>query len=156
MKLQQMQLQELASWLTKAETVIEETGPIGSDLDTVKSQVDQHKAFQDDLEDQQIHVNSLSHMVVVVDESESENATADLEEQLALLGERWSAVCKWTGNRLVKYTNLKLIISLYLWWSIEILLLVNFAGKSTSTSNRSQNFVRKIDENNIYILSSFL
>ena len=57
--------------------------------------------FQDDLENQQIHVNSLSHMVVVVDESESENATADLEEQLALLGERWSAVCKWTGNRLV-------------------------------------------------------
>lgn len=38
-------------------------------------------------------------MVVVVDESENENATADLEEQLAVLGERWSAVCKWTEQR---------------------------------------------------------
>jgi len=101
MKLQQLQLQELASWLTKAESAIKSTGPIGSDLETVKSQVEAHKTFQDDLEDQQIHVNSLSHMVVVVDESESENATADLEEQLALLGERWSAVCKWTGHRFV-------------------------------------------------------
>ena len=99
MKLQQLQLQELSNWLTKAENIIEGTGPIGTDLDTVKSQVEEHKAFQDDLENQQIHVNSLSHMVVVVDESESDNATADLEEQLALLGERWSAVCKWTGNR---------------------------------------------------------
>lgn len=55
--------------------------------------------FQEDLEFQQQHVNSLSHMVVVVDESENENATADLEEQLAVLGERWSAVCKWTEQR---------------------------------------------------------
>ena len=109
MKLQQLQLQELANWLTKAENVIETSGPIGSDLDTVKSQVDKHKSFQDDLEDQQIHVNSLSHMVVVVDESESENATADLEEQLALLGERWSAVCKWTGNRYFTYIHLTYI-----------------------------------------------
>ena len=101
MKLQQLQLQELANWLTKAESIIKSTGPIGSDLETVKTQVEAHKTFQDDLENQQIHVNSLSHMVVVVDESESENATADLEEQLALLGERWSAVCKWTGHRFV-------------------------------------------------------
>ena len=53
------------------------------------------------MEFQQQHVNSLSHMVVVVDESENENATADLEEQLAVLGERWSAVCKWTEQRYV-------------------------------------------------------
>lgn len=38
-------------------------------------------------------------MVVVVDENAGENATADLEEQLAVLGERWSSVCKWTEQR---------------------------------------------------------
>ena len=39
-------------------------------------------------------------MVVVVDDSEnSELATVDLENQLAVLGERWSTVCKWTENR---------------------------------------------------------
>ncbi|XP_057306952.1 utrophin-like isoform X3 [Hydractinia symbiolongicarpus] len=99
MKLQQKQLKELADWLTKAESKMSSAGPIGSDLETVKQQVEEHKRFQEDLESQQQHVNSLSHMVVVVDESESENATADLEEQLATLGERWSAVCKWTEHR---------------------------------------------------------
>ena len=99
MKLQQRQLQELANWLDIAEAKMEAAGPIGSDLETVKKQVEGHKLFQEDLENQQQHVNSLSHMVVVVDESESETATADLEEQLAQLGERRSAVCKWTEQR---------------------------------------------------------
>ena len=55
--------------------------------------------FQEDLEKQQQQVNSLTHMVVVVDNSSNESATADLEEQLAVLGERWSNVCKWTEQR---------------------------------------------------------
>lgn len=55
--------------------------------------------FQEDLEKQQQQVNSLTHMVVVVDDSSNESATADLEEQLAVLGERWSNVCKWTEQR---------------------------------------------------------
>lgn len=103
MKLQQKQLKELADWLKKAESKMSSAGPIGSDLETVKQQVEEHKRFQEDLESQQQHVNSLSHMVVVVDESESENATADLEEQLATLGERWSAVCKWTEHRYIPH-----------------------------------------------------
>ncbi|XP_065057528.1 dystrophin-like isoform X3 [Rhopilema esculentum] len=96
---QQQQLRELANWLSTAERRMEESASIGSDLEAVRNQVEEHKKFQEDLEFQQQHVNSLSHMVVVVDESENENATADLEEQLAVLGERWSAVCKWTEQR---------------------------------------------------------
>lgn len=56
--------------------------------------------FQEDLEKQQQQVNSLTHMVVVVDDGSNESATADLEEQLAVLGERWSNVCKWAEQRL--------------------------------------------------------
>ena len=55
--------------------------------------------FQEDLEKQQKEVNSLTHMVVVVDDTATESASADLEEQLTILGERWSAVCKWTEQR---------------------------------------------------------
>ena len=43
MRLQQFQLQELANWLTSAEEQMERSGPIGSDLEAVKKQVDQHK-----------------------------------------------------------------------------------------------------------------
>ena len=102
MKLQQLQLKDLSDWLTKAENEMVSTAPIASDLETVKQQVEQHKRFQEELENQQQHVNSLSHMVVVVDESESENATVDLENQLAVLGERWASVCKWTEHRYVR------------------------------------------------------
>lgn len=44
-------------------------------------------------------MNSLTHMVVVVDDNANDNATAELEEQLGILGERWSSVCKWTEER---------------------------------------------------------
>lgn len=38
--------------------------------------------LQSDLEAEQVKVNSLTHMVVVVDENSGESATAALEEQL--------------------------------------------------------------------------
>ncbi|KAK2570584.1 Dystrophin [Acropora cervicornis] len=99
MDLQQKQIDELADWLTVAEQRISSSEVIGSDLDTVRHQVEDHKFFQEDLEKQQQQVNSLTHMVVVVDDGSNESATADLEEQLAVLGERWSNVCKWAEQR---------------------------------------------------------
>lgn len=41
-----------------------------------------HQMLQNDLEVEQVKVNSLTHMVVVVDENSGESATAALEEQL--------------------------------------------------------------------------
>ena len=126
MKLQQLQLQELADWLTKAESKMGSASDIGSDLDTVKQQVEEHKGFQEDLENQQHHVNSLSHMVVVVDESESENATADLEEQLALLGERWSTVCKWTEHRYTLLSSIYCCFYVTVMTNILLKLTIHF------------------------------
>lgn len=40
------------------------------------------QALQNDLEAEQVKVNSLTHMVVVVDENSGESATAALEDQL--------------------------------------------------------------------------
>lgn len=40
------------------------------------------QALQEDLEQEQVKVNSLTHMVVVVDEATGDNATAALEHQL--------------------------------------------------------------------------
>lgn len=47
--------------------------------------------LQNDLETEQVKVNSLTHMVVVVDESSGESATAVLEEQLQVshVPEQW-------------------------------------------------------------------
>ncbi|KAM4522124.1 utrophin isoform 2-T2 [Odontesthes bonariensis] len=101
MDLQQQQLQQLSDWLSLTEERIKriETEPAAKDLDTYKEQIEQHKELQNDLEAEQVKVNSLTHMVVVVDENSSESATAALEEQLQSLGERWAAVCRWTEER---------------------------------------------------------
>ncbi|XP_072299012.1 utrophin [Eucyclogobius newberryi] len=101
MDLQQQQLQQLSDWLTETEARIRmiETEPGAKDIETYSEQIDQHKMLQNDLEAEQVKVNSLTHMVVVVDESSGDNATAALEEQLQTLGERWAAVCRWTEER---------------------------------------------------------
>ncbi|VCW71931.1 unnamed protein product, partial [Gulo gulo] len=84
MDLQNQQLKELNDWLTKTEerTRKMEKEPLGPDIEDLKRQVQQHKVLQEDLEQEQVRVNSLTHMVVVVDESSGDHATAALEERL--------------------------------------------------------------------------
>ncbi|XP_012585751.1 PREDICTED: dystrophin isoform X6 [Condylura cristata] len=101
MDLQNQQLKELSDWLTATEerTRKMEKEPLGPDLEDLKCQVQQHKVLQEDLEQEQVRVNSLTHMVVVVDESSGEHAAAALEEQLKVLGDRWANICRWTEDR---------------------------------------------------------
>ncbi|KAM6151297.1 dystrophin isoform 1-T1 [Rhynchocyon petersi] len=103
MDLQNQQLRDLNDWLTKTEerTRKMEEEPLGPDLEDLKRQVQQHKVLQEDLEQEQVRVNSLTHMVVVVDETSGEHATAALEEQLKVLGDRWANICRWTEDRWV-------------------------------------------------------
>ncbi|XP_062236415.1 dystrophin isoform X4 [Platichthys flesus] len=101
MDLQHQQLQQLMDWLDVTEGRIKRMGaqPLGPDLEDIKHQVEEHKLLQEDLELEQVRVNSLTHMVVVVDESSGDSATAALESKLQVLGDRWAAICKWTEER---------------------------------------------------------
>ncbi|XP_042314821.1 dystrophin isoform X10 [Sceloporus undulatus] len=101
MDLQNQQLRQLSDWLTKTEERTEriESEPLGPDLEDLKRQVEEHKALQEDLEQEQVKVNSLTHMVVVVDEASGDKATAALEQQLQHLGNRWATICRWTEDR---------------------------------------------------------
>ncbi|KAJ8355724.1 hypothetical protein SKAU_G00185180 [Synaphobranchus kaupii] len=111
MDLQQQQLQQLSDWLTLTEERIRkmEMEPMAGHMEGYRVQIDQHKALQNDLEMEQVKVNSLTHMVVVVDENCGESATAVLEDQLQSLGERWAAVCRWTEERWHKLQDTLLV-----------------------------------------------
>ncbi|XP_058618768.1 dystrophin-like isoform X3 [Onychostoma macrolepis] len=111
MDLQQRQLQQLSDWLTQTEGRIRkmEKEQIAGDMEGYLTQIEQHKVLQNDLELEQVKVNSLTHMVVVVDENSGESATAALEEQLQSLGERWAAVCRWTEERWNKLEEIQLV-----------------------------------------------
>ncbi|XP_039185584.1 dystrophin isoform X3 [Crotalus tigris] len=101
MDLQNQQLRELSDWLAKTEkrTAKMESESLGPDLEGLKRQVEEHKILQEDLEQEQVKVNSLTHMVVVVDEASGDRATVALEQQLQHLGNRWAAICRWTEDR---------------------------------------------------------
>ncbi|NWU78824.1 UTRO protein, partial [Onychorhynchus coronatus] len=111
MELQKQQLQQLSDWLTVTEERIQklESQLLAEDLVSLQKQLEEHKSLQSDLEAEQVKVNSLTHMVVIVDESSGESATAILEEQLQRLGERWTAVCRWTEDRRVKLQEIQLL-----------------------------------------------
>ncbi|KAF1641079.1 Utrophin, partial [Eudyptes chrysocome] len=111
MELQKQQLQQLSDWLTVTEERIQkmESQLLAEDLESLQKQLEEHKSLQSDLETEQVKVNSLTHMVVIVDESSGESATAILEEQLQRLGERWTAVCRWTEERRVKLQEIQLL-----------------------------------------------
>ncbi|XP_062866503.1 dystrophin isoform X2 [Trichomycterus rosablanca] len=101
MDLQNQQLRQLSTWLDVTEARIKqmEAKPLGPEIEDVKHQIEEHKLLQEDLEMEQIQVNSLTHMVVVVDENNGDSATAALEEKLQTFGERWATICKWTEDR---------------------------------------------------------
>ncbi|XP_054554137.1 utrophin [Talpa occidentalis] len=101
MELQKQQLQQLSAWLTLTEERIQkmETCPLDDDLKSLQKLLEDHKSLQNDLEAEQLKVNSLTHMVVIVDENSGDSATTVLEDQLQKLGERWTAVCRWTEER---------------------------------------------------------
>uniref|UniRef100_A0A669PA10 Utrophin n=1 Tax=Phasianus colchicus TaxID=9054 RepID=A0A669PA10_PHACC len=111
MELQKKQLQQLSDWLTVTEERIQkmESQLLADDLVALQKQLEEHKSLQNDLEAEQVKVNSLTHMVVIVDESSGESATAILEEQLQKLGERWTAVCRWTEERRLKLQEIQLL-----------------------------------------------
>ncbi|XP_032910197.1 utrophin isoform X3 [Catharus ustulatus] len=111
MELQKQQLQQLSDWLTVTEERIQkmESQLLADDLESLQKQLEEHKSLQNDLEAEQVKVNSLTHMVVIVDESSGESATAILEEQLQRLGERWTAVCRWTEDRRVRLQEIQIL-----------------------------------------------
>lgn len=75
MSMQQEQLDQLKLWLTGTEDRISRMADTVPDFESLKQQVEQHKALQNDLESQQRVVDNLSNMVVVVDENSAENGT---------------------------------------------------------------------------------
>lgn len=91
-------IEDLRDLLTDTEDRISRFGA----LDPTSKHFDEHfrelQELQGDLEEQQKLVDSLSNLIVIVDD-ETQNFH-DLEDKLAALGERWSHVIEWTKLRL--------------------------------------------------------
>jgi len=98
--LQQKQLDDLSSWLDKMEAEMisftsEGSSRQGLDLGSIQQQMERHKRLQEEVEMQQEQVIGLHNMVVVVDDTNSDDAYTSLERQLESLGQRWGNICRW-------------------------------------------------------------
>lgn len=70
MGIQQKQLDELRLWLTQTEDRISRLSQSAKmDVDSLRSQLEEHSALRADLRKQQLSVDSLSNLVVVIDEN---------------------------------------------------------------------------------------
>lgn len=70
MGIQQKQLDELRLWLTQTEDRISRLSQSTKmDVDSLRSHLEEHSALRADLRRQQLSVDSLSNLVVVIDEN---------------------------------------------------------------------------------------
>ena len=56
MKLQKEEMKQLREWMTMTEDRISRMGSLGSTIDEVQIQIEDHTALQDDLEKQQVNI----------------------------------------------------------------------------------------------------
>lgn len=104
---QTQQIEKLREFLTNIEDRISHMSAIGPTLVEVQQQLQEAHGLKNDLSNQQELVDSLSNMVVIVnDETGNFN---DLEDKLSALGERWSHVVKWSDLRMEKLQQYKCI-----------------------------------------------
>ncbi|KAM7360346.1 dystrophin isoform 7-T9 [Cochliomyia hominivorax] len=102
---QTQQIEKLKNFLTNIEDRISLMSALGPSLKEVEYQIQEAHLLKEDLKHQQELVDSLSNMVVIVnDESGNFN---DLEDKLSALGERWSHVVKWCDLRQEKLQQYK-------------------------------------------------
>ncbi|CRK92206.1 CLUMA_CG005754, isoform A [Clunio marinus] len=86
---------ELKNFLTTTEDRLSRMSVIGPGPDELRTQMEDHKKLQNDLEAQQSLVASLSNLVII----EDSEYFRDLEDKLVALEERWSHVVKWSAKR---------------------------------------------------------
>ena len=94
-KMQLEKVEELKNFLTSTEDRLSRMSYSGPGPEELRSQMEEHKKLQLDLENQQTLVESLSNLVII----EDSDYFRDLEDKLVALEERWSHVVKWTAKR---------------------------------------------------------
>ncbi|XP_030374129.1 dystrophin, isoforms A/C/F/G/H isoform X6 [Scaptodrosophila lebanonensis] len=104
---QKQKLEKLRQFLTNVEDRISHMTDIGPTLAEAEKQLAEARQLKADLSEQQDLVDSLSNMVVIVNDT-SGNFN-DLEDKLSALGERWSHVVKWSDLRTEKLQQYKCI-----------------------------------------------
>ncbi|XP_030078527.1 dystonin isoform X15 [Drosophila hydei] len=92
-------LQNLLKFLTKAEDKFAHLGAVGSDIDAVKRQIEQLKAFKDEVDPHMVEVEALNRQAVELTERTSPEQAASIREPLSVVNRRWEALLRGMVDR---------------------------------------------------------
>ncbi|KAM7341558.1 dystonin-like protein short stop isoform 44-T47 [Cochliomyia hominivorax] len=87
-------LQNLLQFLAKAEDKFGRLGPVGSDIDAVKKQIEQLKSFKDEVDPHMVEVEALNRQAVELTERTSPEQAASIREPLAVVNRRWETLLR--------------------------------------------------------------
>lgn len=115
MKLQIGQIESFDTWLYGTEQRIStELEAMEPNLSAIERQYQQLAQLQDELLAQQAITESLQNMIIVIDDSSSSDpevstkfASAEVEEKLLNLSERWAHICNFVHNRWIQLQEVK-------------------------------------------------
>lgn len=94
-EIQRNNIEKLRNLLTNTEDKISRMPEIDVNPDKLREQIDAHRKFEADLDNEKKIAESLDQCVVIV----NDESFSDLEDKLTALSERWSHVIQWTRNR---------------------------------------------------------
>ncbi|XP_065369785.1 dystonin isoform X21 [Calliphora vicina] len=87
-------LQNLLKFLAKAEDKFGHLGPVGSDIDAVKKQIEQLKSFKDEVDPHMVEVEALNRQAVELTERTSPEQAASIREPLTVVNRRWETLLR--------------------------------------------------------------
>ncbi|KAI8122401.1 Dystonin [Lucilia cuprina] len=87
-------LQNLLKFLAKAEDKFAHLGPVGSDIDAVKKQIEQLKSFKDEVDPHMVEVEALNRQAVELTERTSPEQAASIREPLTVVNRRWETLLR--------------------------------------------------------------
>ncbi|XP_055530747.1 microtubule-actin cross-linking factor 1 isoform X32 [Wyeomyia smithii] len=82
-------LQNLLAFLAKAEDRFQKLGPLGSDIEAVKKQIEQLKHFKDDVDPHMVEVEALNRQAIELTERTSAEQASAIREPLNAVNRRW-------------------------------------------------------------------
>ncbi|CAF1601383.1 unnamed protein product [Adineta ricciae] len=116
MKLQIDQIESFDAWLTQTESRIStDLNILEQNLTGINRQYQQLAELQDELVSQQQITESLQNMIIVIDDSLSENldpaskySSTEIESKLLSLSERWAQICNFVQTRWIQLQEVKI------------------------------------------------
>jgi len=117
MKLQIDQIESFDTWLSQTEQRIsKDLDILKENLVGIEQQYQQLAQLQDELVSQQQITESLQNMIIVIDDSSSNDeyssvkySSTDIESKLLNLSERWANICNFVQNRWTQLQEIKIV-----------------------------------------------